>query len=128
MDGEAAFGIVNKAELLAGLLNGDDIHETSWVCSIGADFPIDLDEALHDDRLSFTAVQRILEAVSEEDDERKRVAQLVRTRRRTRSISTGELVKKPVRWRAQALLMFLSAIGVSRWVLKFFRRCVVVSF
>jgi len=40
---ETTLGIVNQAEVLASLFDADDIHETSWVGSIGADLAIDLD-------------------------------------------------------------------------------------
>jgi len=60
VDSEATFGIVYQSEVLASLLNGDNVHEASWVCSIGSDLAIDLDEALHDYRLNFASVKRIL--------------------------------------------------------------------
>ncbi len=45
--------------------------------------------------------------VSDEHDEGHAIAQFVRSRTRARSIGSGELVEKPVRGRAKALLMFL---------------------
>lgn len=107
--GEAALGVVHKTEVLAGLLNGDDIHETGWVGCIGADLAIDLDQALHDNGLGLARVERILEAVADEDDQRHTVAELVWTCGRARSVGTGQLVQKPMRWSAQALLVLLSA-------------------
>ena len=47
--------------------------------------------------------------VTDEDDERHAVAELVRTGGRTRSISTGEFVEQPVRRRTETLLVLLSA-------------------
>ena len=44
VDGETALDIIDKAESLVGLLNGDDIHETGWEGGIAADLTIDLDE------------------------------------------------------------------------------------
>jgi hypothetical protein len=55
--------------------------------------------------LDLTTIEGILETISDEDNERKAVTELVRTGRGTRSICTRELVEKPVRWRAQALLV-----------------------
>jgi len=60
MDGEAALGIVNQTEVLAGLLDADDIHEACWVGGIGSDLAINLDQALHDDGLGLARVERIL--------------------------------------------------------------------
>ena len=79
VDGEAALGVVDQTEVLASLLNGDDIHETGREGAVGADLAVDLDQALLDDGLDLVAVKRILEAVAEEDNQRQRVAELVRT-------------------------------------------------
>jgi len=96
VNSKAALGIVHESEILARLFNGDDIHEASRICSIVANLAIYLDETLHDNRLSLAAVQGILQSVAEENDERKAVTQLMRTRRGTRSIGTRELIKKPM--------------------------------
>lgn len=60
VDGEAALGVVDQAEVLAGLLDADDIHEASGVGGIGADLAINLDQALHDNCLGLAGVERIL--------------------------------------------------------------------
>ena len=60
VDGEATFGIIDKTEVLASFLDTDDIHETSWVCGIGSDLAINLDQALHDNGLGLASVERIL--------------------------------------------------------------------
>ena len=60
VDGEAALGVVDQTEVLASLLDADNIHEASWVGGIGADLAIDLDQPLHDDRLGLASVKRIL--------------------------------------------------------------------
>jgi hypothetical protein len=63
VDGETALGVVDETEVLAGLLDGDDIHEAGREGHVGADLAVDLDQALHHDRLDLTAVQGVLEAV-----------------------------------------------------------------
>jgi len=79
VDGEAALGVVDQTEVLASLLDGDDVHQSRGEGGVGADLAIDLDEALHEDGIDLTGVERILQAVAEEDDEREGVAELVRT-------------------------------------------------
>lgn len=74
VDGEAALGVVDETEVLASLLNGDDIHETRRVGDISADLAINLDETLHQNRSRLTVVQRVLQAVSKEDDQGEAVA------------------------------------------------------
>ena len=63
MDCEATFGIIHKSEVLARLLDADDIHEAGWVGRIGAHFAIDFDEALHDDLLDLAAIEGVFETV-----------------------------------------------------------------
>jgi len=58
--GEPALCVVNEAEVLTSLLDGDDVLEAGGVGGIGADLAIDLDQALHDNGLDFAAVKRIL--------------------------------------------------------------------
>lgn len=129
VDGETALGVVNETEVLACLLDGDDVHVAGWVGRIGADLAIDLDQALHDNRLGLTAIEGVLQTIGEdmsvwmllllddlcvlagwqvleygipvanEDDQRHAVAQLVRTWRGLGRIATAELVEQPVRWR-----------------------------
>lgn len=108
VDGETALRVVDEAEVLASLLDGDDIHESGGVGGVGADLSVDLDEALHHDGLGLACVESILQAVTDEDDQRHAVAELVRTGGWARRVGTGQFVQEPVRWRAQALLVLLS--------------------
>ena len=110
VDGEAALGVVDEAEVLASLLDGDDVHVAGGVGDVGADLAVDLDEALHHDGLGLAVVERILEPVTHEDDERHAVAELVRTSRRARGIDARQLVEKPVRGGAKALLVLLPVV------------------
>jgi len=124
VDGKATLGVVDEAEVLAGLLDGDDIHETSWVGSVSADLAVDLDEALHDNGLGLATVKGVLQPVeillvgmsrdpivrerapvADEDDQRHAVSELVRTWRGLWCVGTGEFVQKPVAWCRQAVLV-----------------------
>lgn len=108
VDGEAALGVVDEAEVLAGLLDGDDVHEAGGVGDVGADLAVDLDQALHGDGLGLAVVERILEAVADEDDQGHAVAELVRTGRGLGGVGAGQLVEQPVRGRTKALLVLLA--------------------
>ena len=59
---KSAFGIIHKAEILAGFFNRDDVLKPGGVGGISADFPINLDQPLHQDCFGFTAIQSILES------------------------------------------------------------------
>ena len=112
VDREAALGIVDEAEVLAGLLDGDDVHEAGRVGGVGADLAINLDQALHQDRLDLAAIEGVLEAVAEEDRKREALAKLVRARRRARCVCARKLVEHPRRRRAQALQVLLRAASL----------------
>lgn len=109
VDGEATLGVVDQAEVLASLLDGDDVHVTGGVGAVGADLAVDLDVALHQDGLGLAVVEGILETVADEDDQGHAVAVLVRTGRRLRGVDTGQFVQEPVRGGAEALLVLLAA-------------------
>jgi len=95
VDGEAALHIIEKSEMLAGFLNGDDIHVPSGVGLISANLVIDFDEALLDDSGNFTTSQGVLQPVSEEDGEGERFAELVGAGRGAGSICSAKFVQHP---------------------------------
>jgi hypothetical protein len=105
---EATLGVVDESEVLACLLNRNHVHEASRVGDVGAHFAIDLDEALFEDCLGLAVVERILETISHEDDQRHALANLVRTRRRARRIDAREFVEEPMARRRKAFLVLLS--------------------
>lgn len=96
VDGEATLGIEDKTEVLASLLDGNDVHETGGVGHVGADLAVNLNETLHEDGLGLAVVQGVLEAVTQEDDEGQAFSLLVGTGRRLGSVDARELVEKPV--------------------------------
>lgn len=116
VDGESALGVVDEAEVLAGLVDGDDVHEAGGEGDVGADLVVDLDEALHHDGLGLAVVEGILESVSDEDDQGHAVAELVRTGRGLGGVGTGQLVKQPVRGGAEALLVLLAMRILGSWI------------
>lgn len=71
VDGVTTFGVVDETEVLSGLLDGDDVHESGRVVGIRADLSVDLDETLHDDGRNFLSGECVLESVTQEDYKRK---------------------------------------------------------
>lgn len=71
VDGKAALDIIYQAEVLTSLVNGDNIHESSWVVGVGADFTVNFDKPLHDDFSDFGVIQGVLETVTKENNQRK---------------------------------------------------------
>lgn len=100
VNGESALDVVEKTEVLARSLNGDDIyrpglaatistspasptHEASGEGLVSPDLAVDLDESLLNNSSDLTASKSVLQTVSKEDGEGKRFPELVGTRRRT---------------------------------------------
>lgn len=63
VDGETALGVVDETEVLAGLLEGDDVHEAGRVGCVGADLAVDLDQTLQHDGLGLAAVKSVLQTI-----------------------------------------------------------------
>lgn len=64
---EAALHVVEHAEVLAGPLDRDNVHEAGREGRVGANLVVDLDHALVGDRNHLAAGQRVFQAVTEED-------------------------------------------------------------
>merc|ERR1712232_382150 len=77
---ETALGIVEHAEVLVGLVNGNNIHEATGVVGVGAYLAINFDETLHEDLLNFLLGEGVLETVPQNENERQALTQLVGTR------------------------------------------------
>ena len=59
MYGESTFCIVDETEILARLVDGDDVHVAGRVGRIGTYLAVDFDEALHKDGFGFAGVEGI---------------------------------------------------------------------
>jgi len=95
--------VVDETEVLSALLHFDDVHEPSWVSVVGADASVDLDEPLGEDLLDFRVGERVLETIPQEKSERQALAQLVRTGRRSGSVTSSQFVEHPVSGRRHTL-------------------------
>jgi len=95
VNGEATLHVIKNAEVLPGLFDVDDIHESRGEGAVGADLSVNLDQALHQNALDFSVVQGILQAVAEEDDQRKTFTGFVGTRGGLGSENSGKLIQHP---------------------------------
>jgi len=77
VDDESAFGVVDQSEVLVGLLNRDDVHETGWVFHVGSYFLVDLDHSVHHDLLALVSGEGVVESISDEDGQWKALSELV---------------------------------------------------
>jgi len=74
---ESALGVIDESEVLVGLLEGDNIHETGWVFAISSDLAVNLDHLSHHDLLALVASKSVVESVSDEDGEWEALSELV---------------------------------------------------
>lgn len=89
-------------------------HEAGGVVGVGSDLSIDLDNALHDNVGNLALVQRKLQAITEQNDEGKRLAQLVGSGRRAGSKGAGKLVQHPGLWCGKALKMLARTTNLEK--------------
>lgn len=96
VENETALSVVQDTELVARLLDLDNIHETSREVEVSADLAVNLHKLLHSDGHRLLTREGILEAVAEDDGERQALTLLVRTRGRLGGINTTHLGQHPV--------------------------------
>jgi len=79
VDGETTLGIIQQTEVLVGLLNVDNVHETGRVVGVSPDLVIHFDEPLHQDEGNLPLGKSVLQAIAQEDDQGQAFAELVGT-------------------------------------------------
>lgn len=104
---ETTLGVVEETEGLVGLLDVDNIHESSGEAHLSADLSIDLDQALLADLAGLGVREGVLQTVAKEEDKRKGLAELVGSGSGARSEDTSKLVQHPVMRGSKALQMML---------------------
>lgn len=67
MEDESSLGIVEQTKEIAGLFEGDHVHETGGIIVIRADLAVDLDAAFHADLLTLLAGEGVLETLAKDD-------------------------------------------------------------
>jgi len=68
VNSESAFDVVDQTEIFVRFLNGDNVHESSWVVHVRSDFTVNGYQTLHEDLLDFVSCECVVKSVSEEDD------------------------------------------------------------
>ena len=109
MHSESAFDVIDESEEFVGLLNGDYVHEASWISHVSSDFAVDFDETLSADLLRFGVCQSVFETVSQEDNGRQAFTQFVWTWTRFWCKHPGQFVQHPLFWCIQTFQMFPSS-------------------
>jgi len=96
VEDETALVIVQETVLFISVGNTDNVHETSGVVHVSADFAVDFNQASHDNSLGLFASQGVLQTVLQDEAHREAISHFVRTGRRARGPGTTQFVKHPV--------------------------------
>jgi len=96
LDSKSTLCVEQQTEVLVGLFDADDIHETRRICGVSSDFAINLDVSLHHNAGDFLSGEGVLKTVSQENDQRQTFTQLVRSRGRSRCKNTRQFVQHPM--------------------------------
>jgi len=91
---EATLDVVEDAEVLAGLVDGHDVHKSEGESVISTDSVVNLNVVVlvSADLHGFHSVESVLQSLAEESGEGEALTELVGTSRWTGSIDTGALV------------------------------------
>ena len=88
VNGHTSLGVVEQTEVLVGLLNADDVHETGWVVDVGTNLSVNLDETLHENGLGFATGKGIFQTVTQNQDKWQALSSLVWSWRWLRGLHT----------------------------------------
>merc|ERR1719444_64066 len=109
--GEPSLHVVDHAEVLAGLLNLDNIHEASGELGISAGLAVNLDEPLLQDGLDLLGVEGVLQAVPDEQSDGQRGGLLVGSGSGLDGEGSSKFIQHPGLGRRQTLKMLLGSTG-----------------
>jgi len=103
VDSESSLDVIDKTEVFIGLLDGDDVHESSGEVHISSHFAVNFDQSLHEDFLDLIPGKGVVKSVTEEDDEWETLALFVRSLGGLGRIDSGQFVQHPVAGSIKAL-------------------------
>ena len=109
MDDEPAFGVVDEPEVLAALVNCDDVHESSGELDISPDLSVDLDVPSHHDFLGLNGVEGVLQTVADDDGQGQALPELVGAGVGAEGVDAAGFGQHPVVGRRQGLEVLLGS-------------------
>jgi len=106
---ETTLHVVENAEVLSSLGEGNDIHAAEWEPWIATNFVVNLDIAIlvSADFDALLAGEGVLQSIAEQDCHRDALSQLMGSCRWARCVHTLQFVQTPVTWCPHALHMLL---------------------
>jgi hypothetical protein len=60
VNSESTFDVIDESEEFVSFLDGDYIHETSWISHVSSDFAVDFDKTLSANLLCLSVCQSVL--------------------------------------------------------------------
>lgn len=106
---EATFHVVKDSEMLAGLFDGDYVHNTEGIAGFASDLAVDLDEALLilNNLYCFLASKSISQSVAQQYCQRNALSALVGAGGRPGCVDSAQFVEHPVGRCCYSLLVLL---------------------
>merc|ERR1719461_1468741 len=111
VNGESPLHVVDDAEVLSGLLDLDDIHESGGELGVSASLAINLDEPLLQDGLDLLGAQSVLQTVPDEQSDGQGGALLVGAGPRLDGKHSSQFVQHPGLGRGEPLQVTLGSTG-----------------
>ena len=111
LEDELALGVVEDSEVLAGLLDGDDVHYSSWEGGVSSNFPIDFYAAFlifHNHR-DFSIIEGIFKTIPQNHCQGNRLSQFVGTGSGSGSPDSSSFGKHPAGGSGNFVNMFFGA-------------------
>jgi len=93
---EASLNVEKHTEVLVGLVEGDDVVESTWEVGVSAAAAVDLHETHHANLLHLLLGEGILETVTEDEHQREALTELVWAGRWAWCPGAAHLVEHPV--------------------------------
>jgi hypothetical protein len=102
---ESTLDIVENSEVLIGLLDGDNVHNTKWESVVSSDLSVNLNQTflILNDLSSLISGKSVLKSLLEENIERDAFSQLVWTWRWSGSVNSLKFTQVPLLWSGNSL-------------------------
>jgi len=107
VNNKSSFSIIDQPKVFVGLIDTNNIHESSWVFWVSPNFSVNFDLFGHDNLFDFISVQSIVKSVSDENSQRQAFSDFVGSGIGSVREYTASFWEHPMVGSCQGLEMFL---------------------
>jgi len=101
------FSIEDQTKVLVGLIDSNNVHETSWVFNVSSYFTINFDHLAHHNLFALISGESVVQTVTYEHGEWQALTEFVWASVRAKREYTSGFWEHPMVWCRQGLEMFL---------------------